>query len=218
MAYPDRDTLVGASSIAALTGLTPEQQDSLRAMAIAAIENYTGQTFGLDEDLTVYVDGSGNRELPLPRRLATLTTLSGAGSSLTASDVFLSEKHDLLTVAPDPSFNWYEKAIRDDTPPLFATGPKSVAITGDWGWTDGELPPTDPNTRLALALRMDMEEQALAMENGLSETSRAFVKLRVARISEGPLDYGVDTSQIGLSPDVMMLLEPYVWRGLGVLV
>lgn len=218
MAYPSRATLVGASSVDALTGLASAQQDTLRAMAIAAVEGYCGQRFDLEEDLTLVMDGSGKRELPLTRRLASLTSLTSIGSSLTGSDVAINDRHDALYVSPDASFNWYEKAIRDDQPPLFASGIGAVSITGDWGFSDAELPATDATTRIAMAMRIDMEEQALAMVAGLSETSRAFVKLRVSNLSEGPMNYGVDQSALGLSPDVMMLLEPYVWKGLGVLV
>jgi hypothetical protein len=218
MAYPTLATLVGASSVDALTGLGAPEQTKLRQLAIYAVENFTGQEFTLESNLTIRVDGNGRKEIGLPRRLATLDALEVAGSSLTADDTELNANRSVLYVTPEINANWYEHAIRDDAPPLFSYGVNAVAITGDWGWTAAEMPDTDATSRLAMALRIDMEEQALAMSAGLSETSRAYVKLRVANLSEGPLNYSVDQSAIGLSPEVMMLLEPYVWRPLGVMV
>lgn len=218
MAYPTLETLVGASSVQALTSLGDDEAAKLRNLAIYAAESFCAQKFGLEEGVSIAVDGSGKRALALPRRLATLDTLVVSASALTASDVSLSENHDALYVNNDAGFNWYERAIRDDQPPLFASGIRSVTVTGDWGFTDDEIADDDPSTRLAMALRTDMEEQALALTGGLSESSRAFVKLRVTNLNEGPLSVNINQTAIGLSPDVMMLLEPYVWRPLGVLV
>lgn len=208
MAYPDVDTLVDGSSVTELSDLSDDERDEVRTMAILAVESFCNQSF--DEEIATErtVDGSGSRRLILPKRLSSLDTLTVYGGSLVATEVALTEKRDQLIVSPDAfPGNWYSQAIRDDRKPVFPLGSNTVTIEGTWGWADDEFP-----NPVAIAIRKDMEEQAYALTNPISTTTRAFTKLGMTSISEGPLDVRLDRQHIGMSRQVAMLLEPYVWH------
>src|SRR5262245_37706072 len=219
MAYPSRDDLVAASSQEALTSLSQEEQDDLRGLAIAAIEDFCGQSF-TGEDTTRTIDGTGGRTLPLDRRLAELTSISVQGSSIDASDLLLNERHDELSVSADASMgNWYTRAIRDDVPPMFTGGAYTVEIEGIWGWLDTEIPDDDLATPVAQALRRDMEDQALAMATPLADSARALAKVRMPSMNEGPLSVRVEQGLVPLSSEVMQLLRSeggrFIWHPIG---
>lgn len=219
MAYPTRDDLVGASSEDALTQLSSEEQDDLRLLAIAAVEDFCGQSF-TEEDTTRVVDGSGGKTLPLDRRLAEVTTVTVSGSSIDASDLALNERHDELYVTAEASAgNWYTRALREDIPPLFTGGVSTVTIEGIWGWLDTELDPDDLTSVIAMAIRRDMEDQAIAKETPLAQTARSMSKVRSPNLAEGPLNFTMNQGLVALSSEVMQLLRSqggrYIWHPVG---
>lgn len=209
MAYPSTAELVAESSVSELTSLTSGEQDQLRRASIAAIEEFTGQRFELEADVTRNVDGTGTKSLYLPKRLESLAVLTVTGSGLTASDVTLSENHDKLTVRADAGIgNYYERVMREfdgNLPLRFAFGTGTVQITGDWGWPDCPQDVFD-------ALRIDMEDQALSDANALSDTIRSARALGLRDISQGNLSAAIDYVP-SVSAKVQRLLLPYIWLG-----
>lgn len=206
MAYPTTATLVAASTVDALTNLTTAQQDSLRDAAISAVEEFCQQSFDEFTALAKTLDGSGSKFIHLPARLATLTTLAVTNSSLDASDVALDDDKGRMHVKPDAvPGNYYTRALRDDTPPIFTLGFGTVVITGTWGWTSAEFPGS-----VSSAIRKDMEDQALADASELGDTVRGFRSLGVRDVSQGNLTVAIGGAP-GLSERVVRLLEPYIW-------
>lgn len=212
MAYPTSASLVAVSRVEALTTLTVPAQESLYAASKAAIEEFTGQSFDYLPATTFTLDGTGGKTVYLPRRLETLTGLIVQGSSLAKEDVVVAlPDRDKLSVRSDLGAigNYYTRAMRellnDNEPASFIYGIESVSVTGDWGW----LTFPDP---IAVALRKDMEDQALADSSALNESIRAYRKLGLRDISQGNLRAAVGGAP-GLSDDVVRLLMPYVWIG-----
>jgi hypothetical protein len=215
MAYPTAADLVAESNVDELTGLTLPEQEQLWRSSISAVEEFTGQAFLLESGETKYIDGPGGRTLFLPKRLDSLTDLSVTGSGLSLDDVYLSEKHDQLIVLPTAGIgNYYEQALRDldgNLPLNFRFGVGTVQVTGDWGWS--VVPETVRD-----AIRIDMEDQALADANALSDTVRSVRALGLRDISQGNLAAGIGLSS-GISLRAQRLLAPYVWLGpIGVVV
>lgn len=209
MAYPSADDLVVATNIDELINLTPEEQDQLRRASIAAVEEFTNQSFVPLADTELTVDGTGTKTLFLPKRLETLTELTVTGSGLTATDVNLASNGDKITVSAMAGIgNYYEKVMRDfdgNRPLRFTYGVGTVQILGDWGWADC---PQD----VADAILLDMEDQALADANQLSDTIRAARVLGLRDISQGNLRAAIDFTP-ALSRQVQRLLLPYIWIG-----
>jgi hypothetical protein len=207
--YPSTEELVEISTVQALTSLTPDQQDSLRAASIAAIETYCNQSFELEMNRTIALDGNGSDVLYLPRRLERLTAMTVNLSGLEVGDVTVSPEHDRLivrTTALTPTY--YTQAIRalDGHLPLrFVHGTENVILTGDWGWARFPEP-------VKVALRKDMEETALADSMALSETIRSYRKLGINDISQGDLRASIGATPT-LSDQVIALLRPFVWEG-----
>lgn len=209
--YPSVGELVADSTLAELLALDFEQQEALWLSAKVAVEEYTGQTFDFEPATTKVFDGPGDRRVYLPKRLETLTTLEVAGSSLDAGDVAITPEGDALTVNSDAGIgNYYERtmsAVWGDGGLSFTRGDATVIVTGDWGWA--EFP--DP---VRQAMRLDMEEQALADANALSPTVHAVRRLGLGGISQGGLRADLATPP-AVSPRVAQLLTPYVWHGPG---
>lgn len=216
MAYPSRADLVTASEVAELTGASNEKQDGWYAVAKRAVESFCGQRFD-SEDTTLVEDGDGSRLLPLRRRLAVLTAISGEASSIGVGDVeIVSPDHNALRIKASAAGggNWVERLMRDGVGVSFPLGRGTVSITGTWGWTDAELP-ADVDTAIGIALRLDMEDQALADDHGLASTVRAQARLGIREISQGPLSADIEPVDIPLSPEVQAVLEPYIWEPVG---
>lgn len=209
MAYPTTAELVAASTVDALTTLTAAQQEALRVSSIRAIEEYTGQSFDFQPGVARRLDGNGTLVVYLPVRLETLTTLAVSRSSLTASDVRLTERRDALYT--DKSFvasNYYTQALNDmdgNLPNRFTAGVGTVEVTGDWGWP--AVPPA-----VVDAIRIDMEDTALADSMALNETIRAYRKVGMGDVAQGDLRATI-TGIPALSDEVVGLLRGYVWEG-----
>lgn len=207
--YPTTTELAGASSLDALTSLPLDEQATLRLAAIYAVEEYTGQPFTYETGVTRFVDGTGHRKIYLPVRLEALTTLTVEDSALSEDDVVVTEKGDALVVNPDAGIsNYYVRAMMEvqGWPSMtFVSGVENVTINGDWGWA------TFPEA-VATALRLDMEDMALADTHTLSETIRAFRGLGLRDVSQGNLRADVSAAP-ALSPRVIRLLDPFVWSG-----
>lgn len=201
--YPSRAELVDESETDELKTMSPTEQEALYVTSIRAVEDYCGQAFTL-VDKTVSIDGQGGTELYLPERLEALTDAVLDGSGLTALDLVLSDDHDRLTVRRDVGWSYYERALWDANTLTFPSGKDTVHITGSWGW------PLVPDA-VKLAIRLDMEDQAIADTHQLSENFRVFRTQGVTQFSQGGLRV-----QMGNRPQfserVLRLLDSgYVW-------
>jgi hypothetical protein len=212
VAYPTTEELVAASSVDELAALTVEQQDALRDSAIIAVEEFCGQVFEAF-DGTITVDGRRSRVLYLPRRLEEMEAITVAGSALATTDVLLTPDGDKLVMNTSPG-NYYERTLRElsgESLYGFDADVQGIAITGTWGWDE-------PPAGVVEAIRVDMEETAVADSNALSPTIAAYRKLGLRSISQGNLraEIGEEGS---VSPRVARLLTPHVWSsGVGQLV
>jgi hypothetical protein len=170
---------------------------------------------------TVRVDGSGTGTLFLPQRLAVLDAIDAPYSAISAATIALAESRDRLTIDGVRPLGWAMKAYYDwqsidlgagSGGPTFPDGDANIEITGTWGWLDadweGDPAPLEP---VRQALRVDMEDQALADANQLGPTIRAFRALGVRGFSQGRT-----TATLGraasVSPEVQRLLAPFVWH------
>lgn len=210
MAYPSAADLVAESNVAALTGLTVDEQEAIYAASVAAVEEFTGQSFAADPGATRLINGQGGTRLYLPKRLETITALDVSGSALEVGDVEITEDGSALTVKPSAlsGGNYYVQAMRaldDNLPVRFTTGEVNVRVTGDWGWSVFPQP-------VRIALRKDMEDTALADSMALNESIRAYRKLGLRDISQGNLRAAVGGAP-GLGDEVMRLLTPFIWIG-----
>ena len=210
--YPSTAELVGDSSEQALLNLAPADQDRLRIAAINAVEEFTGQRF-VPEPLTRTLDGSGTGVLQLDRRLAALDTLVVEGSALRESDVMLSEDRTRLHVRAElGALNYYEKVMVQfaDNPSLFTHGAGTVEIVGTWGYLSTELPEV-----VSDALRIDMEDKALASTHQLWNNLRAYEALGLREIQQGELRLKRDpVQQPTLSERAQGLLLGLIWKPL----
>lgn len=208
MAYPTTAALVAASATAELVSLTGAQQAALREMAIIAVERYCGQKF-LPTVGSISVDGSGADEIHPTQRVEALTGITVKGTSLDLSDVTLSPEGDRLFIAA-LSTDYAVAAMRDERSwdsRTFRSGPGTVILTGTFGWTA-------PPAAVEQALRLDMEEQAVADASSLSGIVASSRRLGIRNISQGNLraEVGVPDE---VSPQVARLLSAYVWAGGG---
>lgn len=204
MAYPSTAELVAASTSSELQSLTAEQQEALRVAAIAAIEEYTNQSFQPVTE-TKLVDGTGTHAVPLPTRLESIISLTIAGEVVAPDKVKIDGNRLVL-----PTFvpNYAEQALYDiqdlnwrDI--RFPTGMGVISIEGVWGWTDTPAPVVN-------AIRWDMEEQAAADTNVLAGSIASYRALGIRTISQGNLNVVLD-STTALSDRVRRALEPYRW-------
>lgn len=210
--YPTVADLVAASSVDALTDASPTEQQGWYDASKRLIEAFCRQTFD-SETLTLAVAGSGDRRLPLPRRLAALDTIESVGSAIDASDVQLTPSHNCIEIKPSVygGGNWAERALRAGEPTTFARGFGTVSITGDWGFTDLEQT-GEVDTPLGVAFRLDMEDQALASLHGLAQTVRAASRLGLSNVNQGSLTATYERPDVALSPEVQSVLEPFIWQ------
>jgi hypothetical protein len=216
VAYPTREDLVQASDVDELRNATETAQEGWYAVAKRLVERFCNQTFDLQEDVTVSVDASGGRRLALPRRLVSVSAITVPGSSIEAADVSVSAAGDALTVgAAGSGSTWLERALLD-APLLFPDGTEQVEITGDWGWTADEMPPT-ADSPVGIAIRLDMEDQALVASHGLAASVRAAGRMGVQAIQQGPLNARVERPELLLSEEAVAVLAPdYVWQPVAV--
>lgn len=229
MGYPTTAQLVADSNDAHLTGLTPTEQDALRASAINAIERHTGQRFEAEGTLLAPVTksfpGNNGDTLWLPARLQELTGLEVVGSWLGPTDVAVSEDGAQLVIAPPnvAGGTWLDRAQADlesgAGPAVFPLGPDRVLVSGVWGWTDAEWsdPVSQEGRSLAAvrrAIRFDMEDHADADANELSETIRVARQLGVSSLSQGNLSVQMRSSGEPLvSERVRRELQGLRWTG-----
>jgi hypothetical protein len=216
MAYPSTAELVSGSTVTELTGLTTEQKDALRTEAITAVEFYCRQSFtaeGTEEDpVTLLVDGGGGRELWLPRRLATIDSLSVSTGAFGADDVTLNASHDRLHLgdAAGPS-TWATRAIvaaMGTTRSVFPAGAGTVEVTGVWGWAEDEYP-----GEITTALRFHMEDRALADAHALADSVRSARGLGLSGLSQGSLTADLSRGEPLISTRVRRLLQRHRWSG-----
>lgn len=207
--YPTTEEFVADSSVSELTSLGEAEQDALRTASINAVEEFCNQTFTLEMQRSYTLDGTGTGVLYLPRRILNLTDIIVPESTVSPSEVIINERRDRLILWEGVSTTgYYQTAIRDlaDAWPVrFTFGMGNIVILGDWGW---EAVPS----AVKVAIRKDMEDTALADANGLSQTARAFRKMGMRDVSQGNLRAAV-SGAYGLSPEVMSLLDRYVWIG-----
>lgn len=205
--YPTADELIAASTVTELIELTPDQQEGMRQAAVTAIEAHCNQSFEPVVETRI-VDGTRKRKLYLPKRLEELTSVSVGGAVL--SSVELAEDGDFIELPPGVGLGYYEQTLREVSGERWYGFDGQLSITGTWGWT---LVPDPVKT----ALRLDMEEQALADTHELSSTITSYRKLGVASISQGNLRMQLG-DEIMLSPRVQRQLARYVWAPPGELV
>lgn len=210
MGYPTRADLVAASDVQALVDASAAAQDGWYAVAKRLVERFCNQRFDLEAGLTISVDGNGGRRVSLSRRLATFSDLSVTGSALDADNVALSADHDALVIGGVAGSTWAERALQD-APLVFPTGIGQIEVTGDWGWTDAEMPPT-ADSPVGIAMRLDMEDQALAASSGLAESIRAAARSGTPNVEQGPLSVEIDAPEELLSREAQAVLEPYIWQ------
>lgn len=204
MAYPTAAELVAESTVDELVQLTADQQEGLRQAAILAVEEFTRQKFEPVVE-TRALRGTRKRQLYLPKRLEALTTISVSGAAL--SGVVVSEDGDYIELPLTAGLGYYEQAYAEVSGEDFRGFDGRLEITGTWGWTDVPEP-------VKLALRYDMEEQALADANQLSSTIAAYRKLGVRAISQGNLRVQIG-DEVVLSPRVQRQLSRYMWAAVG---
>lgn len=208
--YPTADELVAESQNVHLTALDAERQQELYDGAVLAVEEYCGQRFDFEEAAEKILSGPGTTVIYLPKRLETLTFLDVFGNGLVYTDVVVSDEKDRITVkkVSEGAWGYYEQALYelDGSPPRkFTYGTDTVAITGDWGWSEFPAP-------VRTALRRDMEDTASADANLLSDTVAQFRRIGLRDVAQGNLRASI-TGASGLSPMVTRLLQPFVWPG-----
>lgn len=207
--YPTAADLVAESSVQDLKDADPAEQEAYREAAIGAIEDFCGQRFVTTGPETRTYDGQGGRRFFLPDRLARLDAVAVQGTAMAVNLVTLAADGRELTVNPNLSPSWVVRAESDwDTPPSFLGGLGNVTVTGLFGWTTVPGP-------VRQALRIDMEDQALADNSELGPSIRALAALGVKQASEGPRSWTIRSAP-NLSGQVRRLLKPFVWVGPGV--
>lgn len=212
--YPTTEALVAASQVESLTGLTEDQQDALRSSAIVAVEAFTGQVFDLFEGEIEVTDVQCGDEVYLPRRLIEVGSITPFdGDALDLDPILLTSNGErLLWRSNVVGVGYYEQALFEvsgrDYPTKFQTG--TLVVDGTWGWA------TVPDAVVA-AIRMDMEDQALADDNAMSTTVTAMRKLGIKGWAQGNLRIEFDGTRGGageaLTQRVQRQLAPYVFLG-----
>lgn len=217
MGYPSTATLVTASTVAELSSLTSDQQDALRTEAIIAVEGHAQQSFTQEGNtgspVTKTLDGPGGDALPLPKRLASLSELAVACSSLNAAGVVLGDDHDRLTISrTGAGTTWLTRAqadIEGHRDRGFLYGQGNITISGVWGWTDAEY--TAQLAAVTTALRYDMEDRAVANAHALATTVRSARGLGLDDVSQGNLNMTLGAEEPAVSARVQRVLIDLVW-------
>lgn len=215
MPYPTTAELVAASANDQLKALDAAQQDALRSVAITSVEGYTGQSFDVEGSeeapVTRLVAGTGSRELFLPQRLEQLVSISVPSGVITTSDVVVdADEHNRVFIARTGSSTWVERALRDSAELTFPRGADQVTIAGVWGWA--ECPDA-----VVTALRFDMEDAASAESSELAPSLRAWRKLGMGSMAQGPLSVQLADRPLVLSPRAADTLDTagMVWADVG---
>lgn len=213
--YPTTEELVTPSTVEALTGLSGAEQDALRASSIQAVEQYCGQSFDTFSG-TLEVEVRTRGQLFLPRRLRAVTSVAPYnGAPIELDAVAVSDDGSRLIFRTNViGVGYYEQALFEVSGGDYYMGfplGRRLLITGDWGWD--AVPES-----VVLAMRYDMEDQALADTNAMAESVYAARKLGLKSIHQGNLSLSWDNSAGGgavpsLAPRVQRLLEPYVFLG-----
>jgi hypothetical protein len=204
--YPSFDEIVAESNATELTGLDDGDQETLYTAAVQAIEEYTGQRFDVvTEERTL--EAQGGTDLYLPARLDSISAISfPTGSPLTLTDLALSERHDRLYVKSSAGYGYYAQTIMEmqgHTGKLsFPSG--QVKVTGAWGWSS--FP-----SEVRQALRVDMEDNAIADSHQLGPSIRAYRAMGVRDIKQGGMTLALDRP-VPISPRAARLLEEFVWQ------
>jgi hypothetical protein len=208
VAYPTVEELVAATTVDELVQLTGEQQEGIRAAAIQSVEDYCHQSFGGSVVEAREVRGTRKSRLYLPTRLESLVSVAIGGAAL--SGVTLAEDGTYVELSRMAGTGYYEQAYEAVSGERFVGFDGILSITGTWGWTDCP-------TAVATAIRFDMEEQALADANELSNTIGAYRKLGLRNITQGNLRADIG-DEVVLSAKVKRQLTKYVWEPSGELV
>jgi hypothetical protein len=224
--YPDLQTLYDASPSEELhswdiTEIGDEPiLAAFRSSAIATIEAFAGQRFAEELATTRNISGADEEKLYLPKRLASLTSLSIANSAIDETNVAIGSSseipegmNDYLYIEPSSLGSWVTRALTDDRRRVFAAGVNNLAVTGTWGWPEADFPDA-----IAQALRFDMEDQAAAARHGLGGSIAALRTLGASGSSQGPLSVTISRSAPILSDRAMALVESYVWSSHGAVV
>lgn len=213
MAYPTTAELVAASSVAELTSLTSTEQDSLRAIAISDIEQFTGQHFD-PRPGTRLLDSDGTKELYLEERLAEIDSLVVSKSALDATGVVLSDRRDRLHLKAElGQLGYAARALMDLSGDSYAFTPGfgTVQITGTWGWLESEFPEV-----IGEAIRFDMEDLARAQDGSTVAAVADYQRLGVRSASQGDVSFSFRDNGYGpalVSERVKALLVGYIWPG-----
>lgn len=187
-----------------LDGLDPAQQDSLYAIALQDIESYTGQTFGGLSVETIALLGSGSDTLNLPKRLDSAQAVWIDDAPLDVTEYVVEDPmNGVLRLTRPPGSNYYERAMRDLLGPPTALWRGSVRVEGTWGWA------AVPQAVLT-SIRLTLEDVALAEGNELAAAIRAYERLGVKSIRQGPLSIDLAGSA-PVSDRVARHLSGYVW-------
>lgn len=213
MSYPATADLVAASSVGELTALTSAQQAALRDEAIAVVEEYCNQSFTAEGTAQApalkVLDGPGGPVLYLPRRLEVLVSLRVTGATLDDADLALSaDGARLVLTAAAAAGDYYTRALEIESPAGFGTGLGSIEVSGAWGWSACPA-------AVAAALRLHMEDRALADANALAPTVRSSRNLGVGSVSQGSLSATLDADEPLLSARARRQLAGLVWEGAG---
>lgn len=205
--YPTTEQLVDASSVSELLALSGPQQDALRDIAIADVERYCGQAF-TPYIGDVVVDGGGGREVFPPKRVEELTGIVVKGTSIDLTDVAVSEKGDrihFLALSTDYAVAAMRETAFDSR--TFRSGSGTVVLTGTFGWS--VVP-----AAVAQAIRIEMEQQALADASELSGIVSSSRRLGLRSVAQGNLRAEIGDPSV-VSPQAARLLSNYVWLGPG---
>lgn len=205
--YPSTATLVAMSTVDELTSLTSPQQDAAREVAIRAVERYTGQRFEPSTD-DVVIDGSGSTEVYTPVRVEELTAITVKGTDIDLTDVIVGEKGDRIWFAP-LSTSYAVQAMRERAwdSRTFRAGTGMVVLSGSFGWS---VTPA----AVVQALRIEMEQEALANASALSGIVASARRLGLMNLSQGNLRAQIGEPSL-ISPAAAALLSGYIWLGAG---
>lgn len=210
MAYPTTAELVSQSGVSELASLSAPRQDALRASTLSAIEGYVGQTFDA-YDGELEVEAEGGRELWLPRRLRVLrSVVPYLDDPIDSSALMVSSGGNKLIFRKNVvGVGYYSQALYEisggDYRTSFPVG--QLLIDGEWGWTDVPQGVID-------AIRMDMEDQALADANALTPTVNVARKLGLTGVRQGNLDVTLGAIAT-FTPRVERALDPFIFYGRG---
>ncbi len=213
MSYPATTDLIAASSAGELAALTSTQQAALRDEAITLVEEHCGQAFTAEgtvsAPVTKVLDGPGGPVLYLPKRLEALVSLSISGAAIAADDLTLAAGGERLALTGEASVgSYYTRALEIETRPDFGDGLGSIEISGAWGWSACPA-------AVATALRLHMEDRAMADANALAPTIRSVRNLGVGSISQGNLSATLVDEEPLLSARARRQLADLIWEGAG---